>query len=143
MYRLGQIAVGFRTHVRPVELLVQEHGQGDDEPDVARPEEEEPRRGEAVDRSGLRQDRAQWRLLPRLTDVLVQQHEQRHHRDGEHARHRVQRVVVAENAQQCGAEEEADALECVLRPGEDRDEPEQCAFASPTVSTGPVALPSL
>ena len=43
------------------------------------------------------------------------------------AGHRPQRLVVAEPRQQRGAEEEADALQCVLRTGEDRHQPEQRA----------------
>jgi hypothetical protein len=53
------------------------------------------------------------------------------------ARHRPQRGVVADGLEQRGAEEEPDALERVLRAGEDRDQTEQRA---PSPATNLTAL---
>ena len=120
------------THalVRPAQLVGQEHREGHHEPDVPRAEEEEACRRQPVDR------RPTWTApsasggfffdLPMSSSRTTSSID---HGGDQRDDHRPQGAVVVDPRQQGRAEEEADALQRVLRAGEDGHHPEQRAVA--------------
>ena len=72
----------------PPQPVGEEHGQRHHEPDVTRPEQEEPRRRQTIDGRRLRQHRPQRWLLLRLADVLVEEQQQADEQHRQAARHR-------------------------------------------------------
>ena len=101
----------------------QEDRQADDEPDVARGEQEDARGGEHVDRAVVGEHLAELapsrRAVPSSPRISSADDDQRGQRP---APARISSAgLEADERQQQAAEEEADALERVLRAGQDRD----------------------
>ena len=104
----------------PSEHARQEDRQTDDEPDVAGAEEEDARRGELVDRAVAREHLAELGLLVGLPEAAAHQERGEDKRAADQRDEQLERGLEVEHRQQQAAEEKADALEGILRPGKDR-----------------------
>ena len=126
----------------PAELGAQEDGQADDEPDVARGEQEDPRRGEDVDGAVVGEHVAELRLAVRRVPSVAahqRQHDVTSARERRSPASSSSAVWKPIDRQQQAAEEEADALQRVLRAGEDRDPAEE-RVGAPSGTTSLTAL---
>lgn len=98
----------------PTELCFEEHGEADDEPDIARGEEEESGGGEAVDGGGLGEELSELEFFLRRAEIRGDAEGGEEEDEEQGPSHAVEGALEAGEGEEESAEEEADALEGVF-----------------------------
>ena len=105
----------------PIEDGTEEDGEANDEPDIARGEEEKAGRGENIDLPGFREEIPEFGLLFGSSKISFEGKFENDEDDGQSDGHGPKGPLEAKSCEKEAAEEEADSFESVFGSGEDGD----------------------
>ena len=104
--------------------------EGDHEPDIPGAEQEQPRRGQPVDRGALGEDLGEFGFGLRLAQVPLQQDQAQQPDRQQSESHGTHGTGEAQQGEQGAAEKESGPLQGVLGPGEQGHPAKQCALGA-------------